>query len=140
MSACSCGAPGAHLRAALTYYCDHCLALIRERVILREGIAGVGVRDGRNRPEFGVDAFELRCVDCGATWVGPIGEECAYCDRALAQMVTWQRELLLTPELPDDEGSRVAWAERLGRAVTTGLVTEAEARQAIAREERRASH
>lgn len=102
----------------------------------------------------------LACTVCGATWTGTPGEGCWWCAEAEQRQRDGQRELLLNPSwLDDDTGdprydtlepldqaiwrrtrgqtrdidSVEAWIQRLVNAVTSGLVTELEATQAIER-------
>lgn len=44
-------------------------------------MSGRGYQVGRLRPDFGDRFADLECDndECGASWVGEIGEECAYC-------------------------------------------------------------
>ena len=69
---------------------------------------------------------------------------CPWCERSRRLLVEWQRELLLRPELPDPadrrwNGAMRAWAGRLARGVTAGVVGEQDADRAWRREVRRAS-
>lgn len=138
---CRCGAPGDRTICAFDY-CPTCaetlLGPIRERVIEREGLEGVGIRHGVDRPDHGAGFCDLRCNDCGALWVGRVGDPCAYCENSLLRMLTWQRELLLDVELPEPSDRRYAqsvkaWADRLARGVEAGIVTEIDARRAWSR-------
>jgi hypothetical protein len=104
---------------------------------------GVGVLDVGHRPDHGPEFYDLRCVVCGATWVGPLLAPCTWCSDVLARNLIWQAELTLTPPDvdPDDatyDARMAAWAERLRRAIEAGIVTTAEADDAINRLERSA--
>ena len=105
-------------------------------------VIGHGPQTGPLRPDWGDNWADLACTVCNATWTGPIGEPCAYCEWAIVNMQRWQAELLLEPDLPDRDDQRWAnavdaWADRLARAVDAGLVTAREARHAYERERRR---
>lgn len=111
-----------------------------------------------SRPDYGPEWADLRCSVCGAGWVGIDGDPCGWCERSLERLLTDTRAELLAPhwlavdhgprydDLTDDsklvwdrtrgvsgEGAATTWAERLGRAVKAGLVTEDEARRALER-------
>lgn len=96
------------------------------------------------RPDYGPGWMHLECDRCTASWVGHDGDPCGWCDRQQALLIEMQRELLLNPDLPDRDDERrsraeIAWAERLGRAVSVGVVTRGEAEKALHREVARAS-
>ncbi len=141
---CACGQPATRTLGARPY-CDECaeqvLAPIRKKVAQRDGV-GYGEQHGRRRPDWGYSYADLKCNLCGATWVGPIYERCTWCEDALDRMRQWQAEMLLDPDLPDPDDARYkaacgAWAQRLGRAVNSELVTVQQAIGALQREERR---
>jgi hypothetical protein len=106
---------------------------------------------------------QLVCDECPAGWIGLPGEGCGWCADAIERQRDDQRRMLLSPDwLSVDHGprydqlspvdravwdrtrgqvrghdSRTAWAERLARAVVSGLVTEHEARAAYDRRRKR---
>lgn len=136
---CSCGAPADRLLAASSY-CDPCaeafLEPIRGRVFSDEGGIGYGRQVGRMRPDWGPRFADLACSRCSATWTGPIGEPCSYCIRFVELAVDARREVLLRPDLPDDDRRPAAlkrWAHDLADAVKAELITEHEARAAWGR-------
>jgi hypothetical protein len=47
---------------------------------------GVGRQNGPLRPDYGPNWAELKCDQCGATWVGVIGDPCGWCEKALEEM------------------------------------------------------
>ena len=141
LDACFCGRPATRTLAAVGS-CDGCLetilAPIRRRVAERHG-CGFGEQHGPLRPDWGSRYADLQCSVCEATWVGPIGEPCSWCADALEHMRAWQAEILLAPELPDVDDERyeaaaTAWAERLGRGVRAGLISETQMMAVIRRE------
>lgn len=80
------------------------------------------------------------CDTCGATWETIDGDgTCNWCATADTNQRRWQAELTLhppddiDPDNPADDGALTGWAERLHRAVQTGLVTEHQAETAIRR-------
>jgi hypothetical protein len=128
-------------RVARIAYCDSCaeelLGGIRARVIGNESGSGYG-RELRPRPDWGDGWADMSCSVCDAGWTGRPGSPCRWCQGRAVRRAEEQCRLLLRPELPDrgDPQRRralEAWAERLARAVNAGVVTEAEARTAIAR-------
>lgn len=146
LGTCFCGQPATRTLGSVAY-CDGCyetiVAPIRERVITAEALDGVGVRApaGRDRPDHGPGFVELACHQCGAGWVGYIGDPCTWCQDALEHMQQWQAEILLRPELPDPGDARYeaavqAWGERLERGVSVGLVTTQQALAALQRQVR----
>jgi hypothetical protein len=118
------------------------------------------MNDGTPRPDHGTGYLERVCADCGASWVGHEDEPCYWCERATARLLEDERSYLLHPphlrssagqprydELGDDSravwdrtrgqtrgtGSLITHTARLGRAVTTGLLTPREAELALRR-------
>jgi hypothetical protein len=97
---------------------------------------GIGRQAGPLRPDYGPDWAELACDQCSATWVGRIGDPCDWCEKALERMRQWAGEdALRPPEVdPDDiryDARMAAWAGRLRRAVSVGLILEADAVAAL---------
>ena len=128
----------AEVRLALTPLCVACWRSITNPWRERHDVPLTGRGRVVGAPRFDGWAV-LRCVDCRYSWIGPPGERCHECPRLADQRRVWQAELTLRPpdvELDDKHrGARLeAWAERLGRAVESGLITEAQARHAIERE------
>lgn len=100
---------------------------------------GNGRQSGALRPDFGPGWAELTCPDCGAGWVGPIGEPCGYCQRVVELMREHQAELVARPPDVDSDDQRyaaaiAAWGQRLHRAVAAGLLTRGRARAIYERE------
>lgn len=96
---------------------------------------GIGRQDGPLRPQWGHGWADLTCDTCGATWVGPVGEACGWCDMAEERQRQWQAEVLLSTELPDPEASNFAdaargWGRRLKRAIDAELITTEQAQRA----------
>lgn len=143
---CLCGQPSVRLIAAIAH-CHECaeafLEPIRARVKAREiepepGI-GFGHQTGPLRPDWGDGWAEIRCDVCDATWVGPIGEYCGWCERWIELANETQRTRILWPELPDPQDERHdqalrAWAERLATAELADIVTPREAGSAWKRQ------
>ena len=79
------------------------------------------------------------CAACGATWVGPVGERCWWCQRALENLIAAQRTVvLMEPEVDvldahDKEIRQAAdaWAARLAVAIQADLVSAHEADEAV---------
>jgi hypothetical protein len=93
--------------------------------------ASIAVVDGRARPEFGPDVYEVRCLACRASWCGFVEQSCPWCARAEERQREVQAELLLRVEVDrDDEDGLRAWAERLRVGVRAGIVTKDQARNA----------
>jgi hypothetical protein len=143
LGSCFCGRPADRLLAS-NAYCQGCLDAvlgpIRKAVARRTGI-GYGEQHGPLRPDWGPRYAELQCCFCEAGWVGPVGEQCSWCDEALENMRRWQAEILMRPELPDHDDARypdavIAWMERLARGVVAELITEQQALAAVKRQAR----
>ena len=73
---------------------------------------------------------KVRC-SCGATWVGPIGEQCSTC---VAVRERHRQQLLAGPQSGESDES---WALRLAHNCNAGALSKTDARAAIARIERR---
>lgn len=127
----TCGADG-HRNLGIDGYCAaHLGALYARFDPMSFGPVGVGL------PGRSTDPNDLSCARCGATWVGLMGEDCFYCWRTFSQMVDHQADRTLQPpefDVDDRQAALVAWAKRLAIAVKAGLVTEQQARRALARE------
>lgn len=105
-------------------------------------LAGVGVPAGVERPEFGPAIVDLRCNACGATWSGPAGEACGWCERSHQQLLGHQAELVLAPPEIDPDDARwddvmQGWANRLWVAVEAGIVEQRDAENALRRKVQR---
>lgn len=74
-----CGAPGVRNLGADGWCATHLAALLATFDPVVFVPAGVGLPCGVVRPEFGPDMADLRCVACGAVWVGVAGEQCGWC-------------------------------------------------------------
>ena len=90
---------------------------------------GIGLQDGKLRPDWGDGFCDLRCVACDATWTGISGEACWFCERSRSIMIEHQIELLLRPPDVDRDDPRHAtvmraWARRLANAVKAGVVEQ----------------
>ena len=121
--------------------------------------------DGIPRPDHGPGMQQRVCPDCKAGWVGLAEDPCGWCADAAERQVADERRLLLDPPwLRSSAGdprydalsevdkavwdatrgqtrgadSLKVWAERLARAVTSGLITRHEADRALTRAERHA--
>lgn len=117
--------------------------------------------DGVPRPDHGPGMIQRLCR-CGAGWVGRPDDPCSWCADAAARAVADLRRQLLWPAWMLEQGPRYdeldevdravwdrtrgirrgeaserAWARRLAEAVIAGIVTEADARAALARATRR---
>lgn len=140
---CSCSAPSVRLIGSVAYCHDCAEALlepIRARVLTDESGVGYGRQSGRLRDDYGPRFAELTCSICAATWVGIIGEPCAYCETWLAAAIEDRRQHLLRPSLPDRDDRRHdravdAWTRALAEAVRAEIITIDEARAAVARRE-----
>lgn len=93
---------------------------------------GFGRQYGPLRLDYGPEWSDLKCDQCGATWVGIIDEPCGWCDAALERMTRWQAELVIQRPDVDPEDSRYntamrAWAARMATAVTAGIITKRQA-------------
>jgi hypothetical protein len=119
------------------------------------------VIDGRPRPDFGPGKVERACA-CGAGWIGLADDPCWWCAQAERRQLEDQRRRLLWPDWMADQGARYddlspvdkavwdrtrgitrgedsvkAWTGRLLDSVAAGIITDAEARAALDRAERR---
>lgn len=139
---CACGAVTT-ARVARIAMCGPCAAtlldLVRGRLIVRRDGVGLGVQTGPLRLDYGPNWARLECELCGASWVGPIGESCAWCEQRLEQTLAGQRRLLLRPELPERGdrrrvGALKAWGARMRVAHDAGTITRGELDAAWTRE------
>ncbi len=80
---CFCGQPATRTIGTINY-CHDCaetvLAPLRAK---HPSSGGHGQQTGPMRPDWGDRHAELTCDHCGATWVGPIGETCGWCVKAV---------------------------------------------------------
>jgi hypothetical protein len=154
-----CGAPGFRDLPGRTYCASHLADLYRRLSRETWDGQGIGLPEG-HRPDHGPEFWNLRCVLCGAGWVGCRFDPCTWClDRLELAREQARRELLPPPWLRSDAGtsryddlsevdkavwdrtrgqrrdtdSLAAWAVQLRRAVAEGTVTADEAEQAIRR-------
>jgi hypothetical protein len=140
---CTCGKTSVRTLAGVPY-CEGCAEFIvgpiRAKVNRADGATGFA---GIGRPTTPADGYphgwwSLLCDLCGAGWTGREGGNCPWCDSRYKQALTEQRDLLLRPDLPDDDDPRrnqvvVAWIKRLARGVKAGIVTEPVARRTMER-------
>jgi hypothetical protein len=136
---CMCGAPGVRNIGTDGYCAAHLGDLYATFTPAVFKMNGVGVQDGHQRPEWGPNYYDVRCVACGATWAGLVGEPCAWCALSLQQMTEWQSETVVQPPEVDIDDERwpnalEAWAKRMRVAVTAGIITERTAVAALSRE------
>lgn len=134
-----CAEPGYRNLAAHGYCWTHYADMLAGYDPASFDLDGFAIPCGRLRPDHGQHYADCRCIACGATWVALPGESCPWCERRRELRDEHQRELLLAApdvETGDHDHDRrlKAWAERMARGVAAGLVTEAEARRAWARE------
>ena len=149
-------APATRLLGTVAH-CEACaeafLAPIRERIRLKYGEP---VAEGRT--DYG--GWWLRCLVCSASWVGAQGDPCPWCAERYERVVEDERRKLLHPHwLERSEGnerydslspidqqvwdrtrgqnrgadSLDAWGKDLARAVGRGIITLAEADEAMTR-------
>ena len=107
------------------------------------GLDGVGRLDGPLTPEYGVLTGILRCTTCSASWGGPIGMGCPWCQRSLELARHYQAEILLRGVGLDPADTRFAasveaWGQRLQRAVEVGIIDRRQAETSWRREVARA--
>lgn len=115
---------------------------IRARVIHPIDLDGHGHQTGPRRPDWGPGWADLTCTTCAATWTGPIGEPCWWCEQRNRYMVAQHIETVLTPpDIDADHTDRLhvlaAWLQRMMVARDAGLITREEAERAWQRETRR---
>lgn len=129
-----CDAPGVR-NLGTEGFCTRHLAALLERFDPSAHPHGYGLPDGT------ADHDRLRCVRCAATWHGTVGETCRWCTRTDEIQRRHQAELVLrAPDIERDNPAWLeqmsAWIERLKRAVTADIITDAQARAAIRKEDR----
>jgi len=126
---CKCSTMAVRTLGAYAYCHEHAEA------ILEPCRQGVGARYGlarRIKPsEDG--GWWLICQMCEASWVGAQGDDCPWCMKRYEMLQEETRNHLLEPSWLNTEnaGSVRMWKHRLGRAVKSGLITDADARKAI---------
>lgn len=129
---------------------------IRVALQQRHGV-GYGRQTSPYEPGWVTPVCGLACDVCGATWDGCPGEICPWCVTGAQRQLADQRRQLLRPDwarllddpryaelddddravwrrtrdLPDPDTAATAWARRLRHAVDAGIVTEAEANEAL---------
>lgn len=87
------------------------------------------------RPDYGPGWADLQCDQCKATWVGPVGDTCWWCERSRQLVIEHQAEKLTeAPDIdPEDvrypDGMR-RWAGRLADGVKAEIITESQANAA----------
>ncbi len=131
---------------------EQILAPIRARVIERDGPtaittavdgSGIGRQNGPLRPDYAPGWADLACDQCGATWVGLIGQACAWCQAAIDGYLNRRRTATLTPPAVHSDDRRrprvlATWVERLDWAVEAELISVQDAsnayRKAVGRE------
>lgn len=83
------------------------------------------------------DWWLLECDECRATWIGPDGEQCQWCEQRNMITLAHQTELdLRPPDLPpgaDVARAAAAWIQRLKVATDAGRVDADTAGKAVAR-------
>lgn len=135
-----CGQPGVR-NLGTDGYCDaHLDALYDSFGPAVFGPIGIGriIGDGTN------GHHQLGCRVCSATWIGPAGEQCWWCERTYVAMLQYQVELVLrAPEVDradtNYDNRMTAWTERVAVAVKAGIIDAETARRTIAREVTRAA-
>ena len=98
-------------------------------------MTGHGYPAGPARTDWPEGYYDLACDTCQASWVGPEGDPCEWCQTSLDHMRLWQAELTLTP--PDTDPDDItrpdalkAWQNRLTVAITAGIITNQQAERA----------
>ena len=124
---CRCGGSGSRNIGTSGYCGAHLAELYAAFEPLVFALHGVGLPCGQVRPDLGPALEDLRCVACGAGWVGVAGESCAWCERSKAVLTAHQHDLALQPPEVLTESTLTAWGEQLRLAVAAEVVTRAEA-------------
>ena len=125
----TCGQPGHRNIGARGYCANHLAELYATFDPSHFGVIGYGLPDGPWQ----------RCIRCGATWDGHIGQACRWCWSEYDSLLRLSVEAVLTPPDVDHDDKRhpdalAAWAKRLAVAVQAELITEQDARTAMKRE------
>ncbi len=124
-----CRAPRYRDLGVVSYCADHLAEIYATFDPSHFGVIGYGLPDGPWQ----------RCIRCGATWEGHIGQQCRWCWREYDSLIRLSAEAVLVPPDCDHNDARRAdalraWAERLAAAVKAELITEQNARDAMKRE------
>lgn len=127
-----CGEPGYRDLGTKSYCAAHLAELYAKFDPSHFGVIGYGLPDGPWQ----------RCIRCGATWDGHVGQACRWCWTEYESLLRLSAEAVLEPPLEDVDDARranalAAWAKRLAAAVKAELITEQDARTAMQREARR---
>lgn len=125
-----CGGAGSRNLLRLGYCSTHLAELFAGFDPAIWSMHGVGLPCGALRPEHGPAVEDLRCVACGATWVGLAGEPCTWCQRSRDVLVAHEHDMVLRVPEQANERTLTTWGERLRRAVDTQIITRAEAERA----------
>jgi hypothetical protein len=125
----TCHQPGYRNVGMVGYCADHLAELYAAFDSSHFGVIGYGLPDGPWQ----------RCIRCGATWEGHIGQQCRWCWTEYDSLLRLSVEAVLTPPDIDRDDKRhpdalAAWAKRLAVAVQAELITEQDARTAMKRE------
>lgn len=122
---CSCGSPGVK-NLGQEGFCEAHLSDLYQKFKSLQGVGYAGLRYGNN----------VKCVICGATWEGQIGELCNWCGDTLRSQQEQQRELTLrVPTFTQETKQHIlrAWGKRLKVQVEAGNITKEEAERALQR-------
>jgi hypothetical protein len=125
----TCRNPGYRNVGMVGYCADHLAELYATFDPSHFGVIGYGLPDGPWQ----------RCIRCGATWDGHIGQACRWCWTEYDSLLRLSAEAVLVPPDIDRDDKRhpdalAAWAKRLAVAVQAELITEQDARTAMKRE------
>ncbi len=83
IDSCFCGQPATRTIGAISYCHDCAETVLKPLRAKHPSSGGHGQQTGPLRPDWGDRHAELTCDHCGATWVGPIGEACGWCIKAV---------------------------------------------------------
>jgi len=125
----TCGGVGYRNVANVGYCADHLAELYQSFDPSHHSIIGYGLPDGAHQ----------RCVRCGATWEGVIGQTCKWCWTEYDSLLHLSAQaVLIAPDVDIDDVRHTdalrAWAGRLERAVDTELITRQAAKSALQKE------
>lgn len=128
----TCGAPGARNLGTQGHCAQHLTTFYRRLPQHVWNGIGIGLPTGPITDGLA----KLDCSLCGAGWTGPVFMQCPWCLRSVADMRTWQAELVLTPPDTDPADQRYnttmeGWIDRIATAVKAGIVTRTQAEQAL---------